>query len=103
MQAGPRAPGSTQPPVKIYNAVYSAVQVTIHSIHYDPGLVTRSRLVPGLRVHDSRHRRHAQAKRLVRQRDADPQGRWGRQGATHEDTGERNFAWETRNCAGGVW
>ncbi|KAF8966305.1 transcription factor [Flammula alnicola] len=27
MQAGPRAPGSTQPPVKIYNAVYSSVQV----------------------------------------------------------------------------
>ncbi|KAH0582721.1 hypothetical protein H2248_010639 [Termitomyces sp. 'cryptogamus'] len=27
MQAGPRPPGSTQPPVKIYNAVYSSVQV----------------------------------------------------------------------------
>ncbi|PPQ91860.1 hypothetical protein CVT25_000735 [Psilocybe cyanescens] len=27
MQAGPRTPGSTQPPVKIYNAVYSSVQV----------------------------------------------------------------------------
>jgi regulatory protein SWI6 len=27
MQSGPRAPGSTQPPVKIYNAVYSSVQV----------------------------------------------------------------------------
>ncbi|KAF9482551.1 transcription factor [Pholiota conissans] len=27
MQAGPRAPGSNQPPVKIYNAVYSSVQV----------------------------------------------------------------------------
>ncbi|KAG6813885.1 hypothetical protein H0H92_006292 [Tricholoma furcatifolium] len=27
MQAGPRPPGSTQPPIKIYNAVYSSVQV----------------------------------------------------------------------------
>ncbi|KAF9530420.1 transcription factor [Crepidotus variabilis] len=27
MQAGPRTPGSSQPPVKIYNAVYSSVQV----------------------------------------------------------------------------
>lgn len=27
MQSGPRAPGSNQPPVKIYNAVYSSVQV----------------------------------------------------------------------------
>ncbi|KAH0579423.1 hypothetical protein H2248_002284 [Termitomyces sp. 'cryptogamus'] len=27
MQTGPRPPGSTQPPVKIYNAVYSSVQV----------------------------------------------------------------------------
>ncbi|TFK39794.1 transcription factor [Crucibulum laeve] len=27
MQSGPRAPGSSQPPVKIYNAVYSSVQV----------------------------------------------------------------------------
>ncbi|KAF8074853.1 transcription factor [Lyophyllum atratum] len=27
MQSGPRAPGSAQPPVKIYNAVYSSVQV----------------------------------------------------------------------------
>lgn len=29
MQAGARAPGSSQPPVKIYNAVYSSVQVYI--------------------------------------------------------------------------
>lgn len=27
MQAGPKVPGSSQPPVKIYNAVYSSVQV----------------------------------------------------------------------------
>ncbi|KAG6821437.1 hypothetical protein H0H93_010161 [Arthromyces matolae] len=27
MQAGPRQPGSSQPPIKIYNAVYSSVQV----------------------------------------------------------------------------
>lgn len=29
MQAGSRVPGNSQPPVKIYNAVYSSVQVCV--------------------------------------------------------------------------
>ena len=33
MQAGPKAPGSSQAPVKIYNAVYSSVQVSIPYIY----------------------------------------------------------------------
>jgi regulatory protein SWI6 len=33
MQAGAKAPGSTQAPVKIYNAVYSSVQVSTPHIY----------------------------------------------------------------------
>ena len=33
MQAGPKGQGSTQAPVKIYNAVYSSVQVSIPHIY----------------------------------------------------------------------
>ena len=64
MQAGPKAPGSTQAPVKIYNAVYSSVQVSIPHIYLiyntfsDTGRVNN----PGLRVYGPRHRRYAEKK-----------------------------------------
>ncbi len=49
MQAGPRAPGSSQPPVKIYNAVYSSVQViNLFRLCLGKFRLTRSRHDPGL-------------------------------------------------------
>jgi len=79
MQAGPRAPGSTQPPVKIYNAVYSSVQVLIHLCGVTNSFLTRSRRRVGLRMYGPGHRRYAQTKRFLRQRDTNPQGCRGRQ------------------------
>ena len=46
MQAGPKAPGSSQAPVKIYNAVYSSVQVfTPHTSVYIRCSLTRVALI----------------------------------------------------------
>ena len=94
MQAGPKAPGSTQAPVKIYNAVYSSVQVYpvyLYMMSSDTGRVNN----PGLRVYGPRHRRYAKKKRFICKCDSDPQSCGGRQRTKDEDIGERNSAWET--------
>ena len=59
MQAVARAPGQQQP-VKIYNAVYSSVQVRYPLC----SLLTRYNASPspGLRMHGPRYRCHAQAR-----------------------------------------
>jgi hypothetical protein len=101
MQSVPRTPGQ-QPPVKIYNAVYSSVQVRIPGVAISLHLMrVASRL--GIRMHGTGHCCHAQACGLLRECNPNTQGCWCRQGKAHEDSRERNPSWETRNSARRLW
>lgn len=71
MQTAQRQPSQQQAPVKIYNAVYSSVQVR-HAPSmriYPPHLAVTSGV--GLRMYGPRYRCHAEAGRLLRERDSD--------------------------------
>jgi hypothetical protein len=69
MQSAPRAPGQP-PPVKIYNAVYSSVQVRVGAYSLQSRLLVASR--PGLRMHGPRNRCHAATRRFLCQCNPNP-------------------------------
>lgn len=86
MQSTSRAlPG--QSPVKIYNAVYSSVQVDIQS-YFRHTLDSHIFSLIGLRVYGPWYCRHASTVGLIRERNSNPQSRRHRQRPSHENLGE---------------